>query len=245
MDLPIVCIPSYQREEVLMFNTLNYLISEGYPPSKIFIFVANEEECGKYYRALTPNTYNRLIIGRRGLLEQRRFISEWLPGETIFVQMDDDVKRLKILDPNLSFLDLIRMGVDMLVRENQGLFGVLPNDDGRKMATKTTGHLTHILGSFFISVNRRELVPSIQEKEDFERSILYYNAFGKVLRYQGAGVDTKFRGTPGGLQQPGRAEREAEEIRYLCEKYPEYVKRVEKKRGEDIVLNWRTPPRAA
>ena len=242
MDLPIVCIPSYRRSEVLTYNTLAYLISQNYPPMKIFIFVADYEEAGRYYQQLPDRSYNRIIVGVRGLAEQRKFIAQYVPDGAIFVQMDDDVKGLKILNPNETFLDIVRMGAAMLENEKLGLFGVMPNDDGRKLSPKTTAHLTHILGSFFICRNRRDLVPAFSDKEDFERSIMYYKAYGKVLRYQGAGVITKYRGTEGGLQQPGRDERDREHIRYLIEKYPEYVKRVEKPRGEDIVLNWRSPP---
>lgn len=115
----------------------------------------------------------------------------------------------------------------------------MPNDDGRKMKEETTIHLAHILGSFFICKNHREVEVKTDDKEDFERTILYFQLYGAVARYKGAGVLTDYQKTPGGLQQEGRAERQRESIRYMLETYPGYVTAVNKSKGEDITLNWR------
>jgi hypothetical protein len=52
-------------------------------------------------------------------------------------------------------------------------------------------------------------------------------------------VNTKFEGNEGGLQADGRRERMATAIRYMAEKYPTYVTSVMKRKGADIMLNWR------
>ena len=152
--------------------------------------------------------------------------------------MDDDVKAIKA-KPARPFLDLVRQGVRAIEEGQGGLWGIMPNDDGRKMRERTTRHLAHILGSFFILRNHRSLLCNTAEKEDFERSILYFIRYGAVLRYNGAGVDTKYTQTPGGLQQPGRTERMRTEMSYLLTVYPTYLKTVIKPKGIDIVLNWR------
>lgn len=240
--LPRLAIPSYKREHILLSHTLSYLSQEQYPPDLIFIFVASEEERVRYEEVLPRRSYHSLVVGVKGLMEQRNFISQWAEEGELLLQMDDDVKGVRFLDPQGSFRSLVLKGVKELEGGKRGLFGVLPNDDKRRFKDATTYHLTHILGSFFLCRNHRSLEITHTEKEDFERSILYFKLYGNVVRYQGAGVQTKFRGTPGGLQESGRSEREAQGLRMLLARYPEYTKRVEKPKGEDVVLNWRVKP---
>jgi len=230
--LPRLAIPSYQRSEYISGpnGTLTFLKKSGYPNHLIHIFVASEEEAN-LYKYLTEY---KIIIGTVGLAKQRNFITDYFDdGETI-LSMDDDIKGVKII--NGSFIDLITKGV----QSNAPLWGILPNDDGRKMiADVTTTHLTHILGSLFLYKVNKNIRITINEKEDFERSILYFKQYGSVSRYKGAGTMTAYAQTAGGLQQEGRGLRMLEEIKYLHELYPEYIRKVQKKKGLDIVLNWR------
>ena len=234
---PKVAIPSYQRANLISELTLKFLHEQGYSPSLIHIFVASEAERFEYAAAVPRHLYSQIIVGVLGLKEQRNFISNWFPENEILIQMDDDVKTIKSL--RMNFLDLVRQGVQAIQDGQGGLWGVMPNDDGRKMHERTTTHLAHILGSFFILRNHRSLLCNTAEKEDFERSILYFIRYGAVLRYQGAGIATKYTGNPGGLQQPGRTERMRTEMSYLLTVYPPYLKTLIKPKGLDIVLNWR------
>ena len=87
--------------------------------------------------------------------------------------------------------------------------------------------------------NHKNLLLNITEKEDFERSILYFLRYNGVARYQGAGVITKYTQTPGGLQSSPRTQNMIDGINYLADSFPDAVKRVTKKKGSDIILNWR------
>jgi len=239
IPLPVIAIPSYNRADLITILTLSYLERENYPSSKIFIFVASEAEKAQYVLQVPRHLYNQIIIGVLGLKEQRKFISDYFPEGQILIQLDDDVRRIKMLDPRMTFLDLVNRGVDEIT-SGVGLFGVLPNSDGRKMKQNTTRHLTHILGSFFICRNHKDLVVNISDKEDFERSILYFKRYSAVARYQGAGVDTVYAGTPGGLNTPGRPNRSLSDLSYLMLNYKEFCKTIIKKNNKlDIMLLWR------
>ena len=242
-DYPKVAIPSYQRADIITYTTLAFLHREGYPVSKIHIFVASEAERTEYVEKIPRHLYSQIILGVLGLKEQRAFISNFFPENEILVQLDDDVRGIKFKEPE-TFLELVQKGCEYLSGglPQGGLFGVLPNDDGRKMQARTTYHLTHILGSFFICRNRRDLLPTTTHKEDFERSILYFQRYGAVARYKGAGVITKYAETPGGLQQEGRRQQMLEEINYLLHTYPRCVKYVLKAKGPDMILDWRFKP---
>ena len=237
MDLPRLFIPSYGRANLIRNLTLRFLLQSGYPKSKIFIMVASEEEKQEYLK--TCGDYC-IVVGVKGLEQQRKFISDFAEEGEYIVQMDDDVSGIKMLDNSKDFQWLVRYGVDSLVRQGAGLFGVLPNDDARRFSDKTTSHLTHILGSFFICKNKRELAILHSHKEDYERSILYFLADGKVLRYRGGGVSTLYnKKIPGGLTSPNRNAEMEKGVDYLVKTYPTLVKRKDKKGCPDIELNWR------
>ena len=238
MDLPRVAIPSYKRVQMIQTHTLKFLADIGYPSEKIHIFVANQDEYNEYRSAL-PVEYKHIIIGVLGLAPQRNFISDYFDEGEYILQIDDDVKGLKLKNKELSHLDLFRSAINRMVREGIGLFGVLPNDDGRKMTDKWTLDLAHILGSFFILQNRRAIRIQYSEKEDYERCIKYFLADGKILRYRGAGVNTLYMRNPGGLQVSDRRPAQEEATAALCAAYPQMVKRRTKNDTPDLTLNWR------
>jgi len=226
------------RAHLISDLTLKYLEEQDYPSSKIYIFVASEAEHQEYVRRIPRNLYAEIVVGVPGLKEQRNFITLYFPENEILMQLDDDIKGIKMLDPDETFLNLVDRGLQHL-DQGGGLFGILPNDDGRKMRSRTTTHLAHIIGSFCILKNHKNLLLNITEKEDFERTILYFLRYNQVARYQGAGVTTRYTRTEGGLQTSPRLENMRESIRYLSNTYPGAVKGVMKKKGADIVLNWR------
>ena len=238
--LPIICIPSYQRPDLITVLTLHYLHMQNYPSSRIFIFVASEAEGAQYALQVPRHLYTQIIVGVLGLKEQRNFISNYFPENQILIHLDDDVRRIKMLDQQMTFLDLVRQGLAEL-DAGCGLFGVLPNSDLRRMQNRTTRHLTHILGSFFMCRNHKALVINTTEKEDFERSILYFKRYGAVSRFQGAGVDTAYTKNAGGLQtDPNRRASMMSGISYLMLNYKEFCKTVIKKDNKlDIMLLWR------
>ena len=234
MEYPTVVIPSYKRSDTIATKTLRYLKSRAYPTDKIFIFVANEEEAGIYRAAVPAHLYNSIVVGVVGLCAQRNFITNYYPEGEILLQMDDDVVSVR----GLELDEILRRGLEAL-RGGSGLFGVMPNDDARTFKDRTTEHLTHILGSFFLCRNHWAIRITKTEKEDLERSILYFKMYGKVHRLQCCGVSTGYGKGTGGLQMPGRQERIKEEIQNMVTLYPGYCKAVMKKKGEDILLNWR------
>ena len=237
MNVPKIVIPTYLRAQLISGLTLKYLEEQGYPSSKIYLFVASEAERERYAQLVPRRLYAEIVVGVLGLKEQRNYISLYFPENEILIQLDDDVKGFKMLDPNETFLDVVQRGLRQM--SQGGLFGVMPSDDGRKLKARTTTHLTHIIGSFFMIRNHKNLLLNITEKEDFERSILYFLRYNGVARYQGAGVITKYTQTPGGLQSSPRSQNMIDGINYLNQNYFNAVKLVTKKKGLDIILNWR------
>jgi len=233
-----LAIPTYKRSDSIASKTLKYLKQVGYPANLIYLFVVAEEE--QIYKERVPaDLYGQIVIGPVGLCAMRNRITDFFEENEIIIQMDDDVKGIK---STLSFKDIFSILYLRLMHPDEpcGLSGVLPNDDTRRFKNASTTHLTHILGSFFMCRNHKDIQISHTEKEDMERSILYFKKYGRVLRFQGAGVSTNYKGGTGGLQSQGRSERCASEIESLKVRFPNLVSEVEKIKGRDLILNWRS-----
>lgn len=234
MQLPRVCIPSYNRAELLRDKTLAFLKKSGYPSERIFIFVVLDEI--EKYSQTCPGC--NLIIGLPGLKAQRKFISDWLSEDEIYIGMDDDIDGIKTMGK--SFLDIVRDACERLETRKCGLFGILPNDDARRFKDSTTGHLSFILGALFICRNHHSILlrgPCLTD--DYERSILYFIRYGTIYRYRGAGVQTKYAGTSAGGNREDFIERKRQSVMGLIEQFPEYCSYRNKKGEPDILLNWR------
>ena len=237
-----VAIPTYKRSDSIASKTLKYLKSVNYPANLIYLFVVAEEE--HLYKGLPADLYGHIVIGPVGLCAMRNRITDFFDEGEIIMQFDDDVSGIK---STLSFSEIFQILYKGLTDKDApcGLAGVLPNNDTRRFKNSQTMHLAHILGSFFMCRNHKDIKITHTEKEDMERSILYYKRYGRVLRYQNAGVSTNYKGGTGGLQSQGRSERCASEIESLKVRFPNLVSEVEKVKGRDLILNWRVSDASA
>jgi hypothetical protein len=230
--LPRVCIPSYNRPDLLKSKTLAFLETSGYPSNLIFVFVSDKSEFERYSQ--TCPGYN-LVIGLPGLKPQRKFISDWLNEDEIYLGLDDDIDGVKTLGS--SFLDLIRDACGLIGTRRSGLWGILPKDDGRCFKDDTTEHLSFIIGCLFVCRNHKEIVlEGFCLTDDYERSMLYFIKYGVILRYRGAGVQTKYKGTSGDANQKGQA------VSDLISRFPKMCKYRDKQGEPDLLLNWRFNP---
>jgi hypothetical protein len=237
MFLP-VAIPTYRRSQTISQQTLNYLKDQGCPPELVTLFVASEDEKQDYLKNVPSDMYGKIVVGVLGLANQRNFISDFYDEGQILLQMDDDVSGLKSLN-NQSLEELLALALENMQEGKCGLWGVLPNDDGRRFTMATTEHLTHILGSFFVIRNHRELRITNDEGEDYERSILYFQTYGRVCRYRGAGVKTTFNKGSGGLLCSDREDKRRRHIQDLVARFPKACSAIMKKDKIDVRLNWR------
>jgi len=84
--------------------------------------------------------------------------------------------------------------------------------------------LKYIIGALYGVLNDKSIKVSIDSAEDFERTILYYKKYGKVVRMNNMSAFTQYYAT-GGMADNGRTkELDIIEKTKLCELYPEYCK---------------------
>lgn len=232
----VICIPSYKRANFCNEKTLATLHHHKIDHKKIYVYVANDEDYKIYKDTLDKNLYNKIIIGKKGLVPQRQFISEhWATGKHI-VFFDDDVESIDLTmsqrfkGHNLDYF--IKEAFDECVKNKSYIWGVYAvfNPFFRKGRPEMTTQLNYIVGAFYGIINRPNL-KSIEltitkengQKEDVERTLKYFINDGIVLRFNRIGFTTKYYGKEGGL---GRFEERIKPMKEACkkleEKYGEY-----------------------
>ena len=241
----IVAIPSYKRAEVCRDKTLAMLHHHKIPASKIFVYVANNEELADYEKVLDKTLFNKLVVGKKGLVPQRQFImSKWPEGKHI-VFFDDDVAKIDMtLSPMFKGKSLdafFKAAFGECNKQHSYIWGVYPvfNPFFRKGRDEISTCLNYIVGAFYGIINRPNLA-AIQltitkengQKEDVERTLKYFINDGIVLRFNKIGFITKYYGKSGGLGTfDDRLKPMLEASKKLLAKYGEYGSMSTKKTG--------------
>jgi hypothetical protein len=232
----VVAIPSYNRHNEIIEKTLTTLLDGGVNKNKIYIFVANKTQ-EKLYSNVVPKTlYNKIVVGKIGIANQRVFISNYFPVNKYIISLDDDVEELQILkgDKLVKLRDLdgfFKDAYKILKKEHLFIWGVYPVRNAFFMYNTISTDLKFIIGVTFGYINRKlkELVPKAEGKEDIEQSILYYLLDGGVVRFNNIVPKTKFN-APGGLGTD-RQEMNKKAAEYLKHKYPDIVTIFHRKNG--------------
>jgi hypothetical protein len=232
----VVCIPSYKRAVVCNERTLKTLHEHKIPANKIYIYVANKEDYAIYLETLDSGLYNKLVIGKKGLVQQRQFIMEQWPESKHIVFFDDDVEKIDLsISPlfkehSLDFF--FKYAFAECIKQKSFIWGVYAvyNPFFRKPRKELTTGLNYIVGAFYGIINRPRL-NAIQltitkengQKEDVERTLKYFIHDGIVLRFNKIGFITKYYGKEGGLGRfEDRIRPMAEASEKLNKQYGEY-----------------------
>jgi hypothetical protein len=255
----IIAIPSYKRSDIIQKKTLHLLQKHNISISRIYIFVANQDEYNIYKNNIQSNLYNSLIVGKLGLKDQRNFISHYFPINTCIVQMDDDLddivelhqknissikkkytsKNLKKIinyTQTINNLDQFIQDAFKLCKEKKAfLWGVYPLANAYFMTPTISKELNFIVGPFWGCINRHDsdLQLSISEKENSERTLQYCTKDQIVIRFNNIGVSTKYYKNQGGMQAESkdRKQEALKSVNYLHKLYPKLTKITYRKNG--------------
>lgn len=230
-------IPSYRRAETCARTTVSLLASLGVNPADVYIYLSDYAgEARDYRKALPISFQDRLFRGEPGLIANRWRAIKELPEGTHIVSFDDDVRGInrfinkKQFRPvtRQEFLTLIGTAFHACDEEDTGLWCVYPVSNPFFMGNKIRVGYYYAEGSMYGFINEHDpaLSPTIQYKEDFERSLLYYKKYGAIIRLDYICYETRFWKEPGGLQADGNRTTEAEQaaVREMLRKYPTLCK---------------------
>lgn len=249
-----IIIPSYQRAEILKTHTLACLARTD-AKKEIFVFVADRAEA-KTYRAALPKNIE-VVVGRRGIPNQRNFIQRFFPEGEHLVFIDDDIKKLvgltragkRVKATKLhDFLEAAFVATEI---RGMRMFGINSTDSNLEMKHKVSVGRIYLVGNFYGLINMHDLFVDEGQriktrldfkagKESHERALLMYERFGGVCKFRSYGVDSKYWGVPGGHQVSRTAEGEKEATEYLHAKYPD-VTAIRKYKGVvDLIIKPKT-----
>jgi hypothetical protein len=234
MDYSVV-IPSYKRPEGCRDKTLAVLHEYRIPKEKIFVVVADKEQKALYEAALDPKTYGKILVGVPGLPEVRDWIFDHFPKGSNIVSCDDDISGFIEYDGTVkrherklrSLKDIIKRGFSECKKAHCRFWGVYPSANGFFMKPTVSTDLKFCVGPFWGCVNPgKEVRIDIGqgEKEDYQRTIQFFQKDGAVVRLNFVAPKTAVYKTAGGLQFGNRLKREHATIKRMMKKYPGWIK---------------------
>jgi len=232
----VIAIPSYKRVKTLTEKTLATLKRYKVDKKKIYVFVANKEEEALYKEGV-GDSVGHIIVGELGLANARNFIMNYFKKGVHIVCMDDDIKQIIEYDSNTkrhekeleSLAKVIKRGYSECEKTGARLWGVYPSPNGYFMKPTVTTDLKFIVGSFWGCINPGNN-DALQlklggEKEDYQRTLQFWEEDGAVVRLNFVSVKTAYYKEPGGMQHDGkRLAAQRKTVKDMLKKWPQYVK---------------------
>jgi hypothetical protein len=226
----VIAIPSYKRAETLRDKTLQVLRHYGIPRQRIHVFVADAAEAAAYKAALDPATYGHMHIAEPGMAAVRNYITRFFPmGKQIF-NMDDDIRGFIEFSegarrnerPLRDLSAAITAGFREAQRTGFRLFGFYPVANGYFMKDNHTTDLKYIIGAVWGIVNPGKILTvSIDDKEDYLRSVIMYLLDGGVIRYNSVAPQSAYYKEPGGMQETRTMRRIETSARAMTGAFPD------------------------
>lgn len=227
----VIAIPSFNRYDTIKKKTLKMLIQNNIPTNIITIFVATSEQKLLYENELS-NDY-KIVVGLLGMANIRNFITDYYEEGQHLLFIDDDITSIKLGDVSGKLVtkinnlnEIIINGFNLCKEHDTALWGLHPSNNCRSLKSKNiiTTDLKYIIGALYGVINDKSIMVTIPCAEDFQRSILYYKKYGKIVRINNMSAFTTYYAT-GGMASNGRTkELDIIEKTKLCELYPEYCK---------------------
>lgn len=251
-----VVVPSYNRAEGFKEKTLKTLQYHKVPPSKIYLFVANEEQKKIYEDVLEPGSVGHIIVGVKGLGPVRNFIFDYFPKGTPLVSFDDDVRGfVRLSKPKLRDLKpaelakCIDLGFEHCKKSGANFWGDYPIPNHFFMSNTISYDFKFIIGSFWGCFNPGgtiRITMGTGEKEDYMRAIQFWERDNAIVRLNFLSHKTSTYNEPGGLQSNGvqaRIDREKIVVEKMLKKWPQYLRANPKRKSEFPEILMRPQPK--
>lgn len=224
-----IAIPSYKRAKTVRDKTLTTLTRLNVNPSVVTIFVGDAEQEVEYREVLKNTPYKNIVVGVPGMGAIRNFIQSYYPEDTYILNLDDDLIEInrrmgeKSLGQIADLNEIVRDGFEACEKEGARLWGIYAASNPFFMKDRIAVGLYYVIGSMWGCINKHgdAYNVTLDDKEDFERSIKYYLANGKVCRLDYITVKSNYYKEPGGMQVTRTTQRIEESAKVLVERYPD------------------------
>lgn len=239
-----IAIPTHKRVKILENKTLKLLKKHNIDFKKVYVF-ATPESYEDYIELKNKYGFN-LLEGGKILDVRNKIINNFDNGERV-VEMDDDIDdilKTKKGVKNESIIDLIKLfneSFEML--KGSGLFG-FNSTANNYFADGKDKYGLHSIICCFGYINDKRVKLTLNEKEDFERVLIFNDLGLNILKRCGYGIKTKYWKTKGGIQDlygfEDRIKKQNESAKILLDKYKTIIfKRVRKNGLIDLRFRYR------
>lgn len=247
-----VAIPSYQRADILCSRTLPLLMSWKFPAERVHVFCIKEEEA-VYRDALTnmlPWAQSvQVITGPLGLHHMRNHIQDFFGYGVPVLHMDDDLQDILVMQedthennvkkstryplvPLATVCDPVEWIQNCFVlAQSKGarMWGIYPVKNGyfMKDLPEVSTDLRFCVGTFWGIWNDPQMrALHLEEKEDFERTLIAYELDRCIVRFNRVCAKTQYYKTRGGMQARGtnRLAESRTSCDYLLRTWPQYCR---------------------
>lgn len=224
-------IPSYGRASTILTHTIGLLQNYKIPKKNIYIFVIQEEL--EDYKKVLPE-YKNIIVGVKGLYQQRNFITKYFNEGDYIVNLDDDIKTISILEDDTlniieNFYFIIKKAFEICHEKQAYLWGIhQTTHNAYFLRNSITFDFSFIVGHLWGCINRHseDLEITMDIKEDYERTIKYWLKDNCLVKFNYISAQTNTYTNAGGLQidYPDRTDASITACDKLIELYDEYFR---------------------
>ena len=120
--------------------------------------------------------------------------------------------------------NIIKEGKDLMDKNNYNLWGMYPVPNYYFMKNEISTNLKFCIGRVFGFNNTKDVICNDDCRDDYERSILYYDRDGGIIRFNHYVCDADTYIGKGGLAESRTIEKMKKSCDYLLQKYPQYVR---------------------
>lgn len=215
-----IAVPTHRRVELLGQQTLKLL--EDFDPKDIYLFISDQQDYDFYKEKYED--YNLVLTNTKNVKEKFNYVQNFFPPDEWVVVFEDDIQQVQDLF-NRDVKTVLSSCINICEKANQRAWGVYPSANLFYMRKDIEVGLTFLIANLFgfKSVNTDKLDVSFTSKHDYERSVLYYNFYGSVVRFNYLSCKTKNYGNKGGIQVDleSRENEEKYVSNELCRLYPD------------------------
>jgi hypothetical protein len=231
MNRPVWCCCSAGRSNLLVSKTLRTLARGNFTGS-LYLIVPSEQ-VADYQRAVAGNPIHCVILHtEKGLVKQRKFFRDMMPGRTPIMWCDDDLEAIKIKThdglhhcENLDGLAELMYGT-IVAAQGCLLGGVYPLCNRSWMKPTVSQNNAYCAGALYMTINDERLREcDTDECEDYYRQLSEQAAGRPVLRFNFVGIQTQYWKNPGGLQDNRSESHRAEVVERLCSEFSSIVRK--------------------
>ena len=239
----VIAVPSYRRHKEIVKKTLRTLAAAHLLP-RTTVFVASEEELALYKK--TVDTVP-IVVGVPGLAAQRQFISAYYPTDTLIVMIDDDITGFRHFDgeklrPVSDLSAFFNYAFQTMLDSGARIWGLYAAASKMYMSRQpAVGYgLNYLIGACYGIINRS--VPVLEfgdNQEDKERTIRYWEADGKLVRFNHYTILTRYY-APGGMDTPTRKAETKAGTDALVARWPQFFSQVFKAKSGIYDVRFKT-----